>query len=66
MNKPTGQFVMLRGPKMVYDVDGNNGMLHITIVKNDDKLDVTGYEFTGMQGLIEEWSWVGLKNERTN
>lgn len=61
MTKPNGQFVMLRGPKKGKYTDGTDSdFLQITIVKNDDKLDIAGYEFTKITGGIEEWSWVGV------
>ncbi len=60
MNKPNGQFVMLRGPKKGKYTDGTDSyFLQITIVKNDDKFDITGYQFTQMRGDVEEWTWVG-------
>lgn len=63
MNKPNGQFVMLQGPKMAKNPDGTDcdTFTHITIVKNDDKLDITGYEFTQMIGGIEQWTYTGVE-----
>ena len=60
MNKPKGEFVMLQGPQMCLNPDGTKELRHhITVVRNDDKLDIRGYEFTEMMGGIESWTWVG-------
>jgi hypothetical protein len=49
MNKPKSTYVMLRGPAKAKNPDGTeSNFLHITVVKNDDKLDTTGYAFTNI------------------
>jgi len=67
MNKATGQFVILRGPTMAKATDGTDSdFLSMTIVKNDDKLDITGYEFTGLRGGVEEWTWKMRQEDENN
>jgi hypothetical protein len=61
MNKPKSELVMLRGPIMV-KIDDKN-FPYITVVKNDHKLDITGYEFTQMRNGIEEWTWAVVKEQ---
>jgi hypothetical protein len=59
MNKPKSTYVMLRGPAKAKNPDGTeSNFLHITVVKNDDKLDTTGYAFTNIYGEVEEWTVV--------
>ena len=60
MNKPNSTYVMLRGPAKAKKPDGTESdFLHITIRKNDDELDTTGYEFTEiMNDNIEVWTVV--------
>jgi len=60
MNKPNSTYVVLRGPAKSKKPDGTDSdFLYITIRKNDDELDTTGYEFTEMMNAdIEVWTAV--------
>jgi len=60
MNKPNSAYVILRGPAKAKKPDGTDSdSFHFTIRKNDDNLDITGYEFTEMMNDdIEVWTAV--------
>ena len=64
VNKPKSKFVMLRGPAKAKKPDGTDSeRLHISVVRNDDKLDITGYEFTKMiNDEMEMWTVVENKS----
>jgi hypothetical protein len=45
---------------MAKNTDGtDSNFVSMTVVKNDDKLDITGYEYTNIRADVEEWSWTG-------
>jgi len=59
-NKPTSMYVILT--KLgTFDINGKQNV-KIEMRKNDDKLDLTEYEFTKqISEHVEEWTYTGVE-----